>query len=474
MRNTEENSEFEKLKNRLFYSTKPVWDAVSEDEKKEAFEYGERYKTFLTQAKTERESVREVVNFARSKGFVGLHEAREGDRKLFAVNRDKSVILAVLGKADFEGGLRIVGSHIDCPRLDLKQRPLYEEVGLSLLKTHYYGGIKKYHWVARPLAVHGKIFRKDGSHLEVVVGEEHDDPVFTINDLLPHLAHKVQYEKKLPEIIVGEKLNVLAGGLPFPNKAGEERCKAAVLSLLNERYGIAESDFITAELEVVPAGPARDIGFDRSMIGGYGQDDRSSAYASLEAIANVNEPPGTCLALFVDKEEIGSEGTTGAKSRFLETVVSDLVEFTGRQPSQALIRKTLFLSKALSADVTPAVDPDWQEVSEKRNACYFGHGTCLLKFTGSGGKSGASDASAEYVAWFSGVMEKAGVMWQTGEIGKVDEGGGGTIAKILAERGMEIVDVGAPILAMHSPFEVSHKADLYMTYRCFKAFFESE
>ena len=474
MSKTMSKKALKELKEQLFHRPKLVWDEISEAEKKQAWELGDRYKTFLTRAKTEREAVREIVSFAKSRGFVELGQAKKGARKIYAVNKRKSVILAVLGTNGFERGLRIVGSHIDCPRLDLKQNPLYEAVDLAYFKTHYYGGIKKYQWVARPLALHGKVILKGGKELDLAIGEQDNDPVFIINDLLPHLGKKAQYEKKLPEIVEGEKLNLLIGGLPFPAQEAEERFKLAVLSHLHETYGITEADLITAELEAVPAGPARDIGLDRSMVGGFGQDDRNSAFTSLEAIGAVENPNHACLAVFMDKEEVGSEGATGAKSRFLETVLSDLFEFYGKEVRQADIRKTLFSAKALSADVNPAVDADWQEVFEKRNSCFMGYGICLTKFTGSGGKVGASDANAEYLAWFREVMDKAGVLWQTGELGKVDEGGGGTIAKFMAEYGMEVVDVGAPVLTMHSPFEVSHKADVYMTYRCFKAFFEAE
>jgi len=465
--------ELKELREQLFHTPKLVWDEISDDDKKEAFQLGERYKAFLTNAKTERQAVLEIISFARSKGFVDLKDAKQRDRKIYAVNKGKGIILAIKGDDEFRDGLRIVGSHVDCPRLDLKQNPLYEDLNIAFLKTHYYGGIKKYQWVARPLALHGRVILKDGRSVDIRIGEDPEDPVFLVNDLLPHLARKVQNEKKAPDIVTGEKLNVMVGGLPFPAKEGEERFKMAVLTYLRDTYGATESDLLTAELEVVPAGPARDVGFDRSMVGSYGQDDRNSAFASMAAIGDVSTPRKTCLALFMDKEEIGSEGATGAKSRFLETVISDLLVLYGQEPRQAELRKALFNSRALSADVNAAMDPDWSEVYEKRNASQLGFGVCLTKFTGSLGKVGASDANAEYLAWFRRVMDKAGVIWHTGEIGKVDEGGGGTIAKFLAEYGMEIVDVGAPVLSMHSPFEVSHKADLLMTYRCFKAFFES-
>jgi aspartyl aminopeptidase len=466
--------ELKQLKEQLFYKPKLVWDELSETEKSEVFQLGERYKNFLTRAKTEREAVVEIVSTARKHGFIDINEAEKGSRKVYAVNRGKGVALAVLGALSPAQGLRIVASHIDCPRLDLKQHPIYEDLDLVLLKTHYYGGIKKYQWVARPLAIHGKVILKNGKHIELRLGEENQDPVFTINDLLPHLARNVQYEKKLPEAIVGEKLNVLIGAIPHPAKEAEQRFKTAILAYLRDTYGIVESDLMTSELEVVPAGPARDLGFDRSMVGGYGQDDRACAFSSLEAICSLKNPRWTGLALFMDKEEIGSEGATSARSRFLADFLSDLFKLGGLEPREAAIRKALFLTKAISADVNGAMDPDYQEVHEKRNASLIGYGVSLCKFTGSGGKVGSSDADAEYLAWFREVMDKAGVVWQTGELGKVDEGGGGTIAKFLAEHGMEIVDVGTPVLSVHSPFEVSHKGDIYMTVKCYQAFHSAE
>jgi aspartyl aminopeptidase len=466
--------ELKQLKEQLFYKPKLVWDQLSEDEKKEVFQIGERYKKFLTRAKTEREAVTEIVSAARSQGFEDIGEAGTDARKVYAVNRGKGAILAVLGTIPPQQGLRIVASHIDSPRLDLKQHPLYEELDLVFLKTHYYGGIKKYQWVARPLAIHGKVVLKNGNHIDLRLGEEEHDPIFTINDLLPHLARNVQYEKKLPEIVVGEKLNVLVGALPHPAKEAEQRFKMGVLVYLRDTYGMMESDLMTAELEVVPAGPAKDLGLDRSMVGSYGQDDRACAFSSLEAICSLQDPRWTALALFMDKEEIGSEGATSARSRFLANFLADLYQLIGQEPREAAIRKNLFLTKAISADVNGAMDPDYQEVHEKRNASLMGYGVSLCKFTGSGGKIGSSDADAEYLAWFRGVMEKAGVIWQTGELGKVDEGGGGTIAKFLAEHGMEIVDVGTPVLSIHSPFEVSHKADIYMTFKCYQAFYSAE
>jgi aspartyl aminopeptidase len=382
--------------------------------------------------------------------------------------------MGILGEKPIEKGIKIIASHIDSPRLDLKQNPLYEDVDLALLKTHYYGGIKKYQWVSRPLSLHGKIIKKDGSELDLSLGEKETEPIFTIVDLLPHLAHKAQYEKKLEDAVIGEKLNILAGSIPFPDKDTKDRIKLQVLKYLNDNFGLIEEDFVSAELELVPSEKARDIGWDRSLIGSYGQDDRSCAYTSMRAAGDLKNPKETVLVLFLDKEEIGSEGNTGAKSRFLEAVVADLLSFEGVTADDGAVRRTLMNSRAISADVNGALDPDYQDVHEKRNAAKLGYGICITKFTGSRGKSGSSDASAEYVGWLRDVFNRNSIVWQTGELGKVDEGGGGTIAKYLASYGMDIVDCGVALLGMHSPFEVSSKADIYMTYKGYRVFLSEE
>ena len=460
------------LAKKLTYAQRHVWDCIDDREKKKVFEFGEEYKRFLDQAKTEREAVDVILEMAMKKGFS--QDAKPNSNSPFIrVFRNKAVALAVPGKADLEKGIRLIVSHIDAPRLDLKQRPLYEEVDLALLKTHYYGGIKKFHWLARPLAIHGRIIKGDGSILDLCVGEKDEDPVFTVLDLLPHLARKAQYTKKLGEAIAGEKLNVLVGALPLGDMETKERFKLGVLNFLNEYYGLVEEDLISAELEIVPAGNARDVGWDRSLIGAYGHDDRSSAYSSLRAILDLKKSPQkTALVLFVDKEEIGSDGATGAKSKFLESVLYEVMNLKGVPPSARGAYEILLRSRALSADVNAAIDPDYQEVHEKRNAAKLGYGVCVTKFTGHGGKYSANDASAEYVGWLRKLFNKNKVIWQTGELGKVDEGGGGTVAKFLATYGMEIIDCGPPVLSMHSPFEIAHKGDLYMTYRGFRAFLE--
>jgi len=339
------------------------------------------------------------------------------------------------------------------------------------LKTHYYGGIKKFQWLSRPLAIHGRVVKKDGKTLDLSIGEAEKDPVFTVLDLLPHLAGKVQYEKKLGEAIAGEKLNLIVGSLPLGDKETKERFKLGVLNLLHELYGLTEEDLLSAELEVVPAGTARDVGWDRSLVGAYGQDDRICAYSSLRAILDTNDVSKTAVALFVDKEEIGSDGATGAKSMFLESVIGDVMETLGQRPSAMDVSRILSRSRALSADVNGALDPDYQEVHEKQNAARMGYGVCVTKFTGHGGKYGANDADAEYVGWLRNLFNRKKVIWQTGELGRIDEGGGGTVAKFLAPYGMDIVDCGPAVLSMHSPFEVAHKGDLYMAYKGFSAFF---
>ena len=450
-----------------------VWDLVRPTEQKKIFEFAEAYKDFLDRAKTEREAVRTIEAFAKKRGFKEI-SARGGNNRFYKINKNKSVALAVLGKRPLTSGTHIIASHIDCPRLDLKQNPLYEEVDLAFLKTHYYGGIKKYQWLARPLAIHGTILKKDGTAIDLHIGEADDDPVFTIADLLPHLSRKVQADKKVSEAFEAEKLNVLVGSLPLGDHETKERFKLAVLDHLFSTYGVIEEDLISAEIEIVPAGKARDIGWDRGLVGAYGHDDRACAYTSLEAIGEIKTPEVTALALFMDKEEIGSDGSTGAKSRFLEDFVADLFEKTRQAATGKTLRSCLMNSKALSADTNGALDPDYQEVHEKRNAARIGYGVCMTKFTGSGGKYGSSDANAEYLSHIRKLFNENKVVWQTGEIGKVDEGGGGTIAKFLAIYGMEVLDCGTPVLSMHSPFEISSKADIYMTYKAYAAFFNSK
>lgn len=451
-----------------------VWDKLNDGEMKELFAFSERYKKFMDLSKTERESSDEIVKYAENKGFYNLEDAiakcrkiNSGD-KVYAVNKGKGVAMFVIGKEVFDKGMNIVGSHIDSPRMDLKQNPLYEDGGFSMLDTHYYGGIKKYQWVTIPLALHGVIVKKGGEKINIVIGEDDNEPVLYISDLLIHLAGK-QMGKKLSEGIEGENLNILFGSIPLNDKDAKNRVKLNTLRLLNEKYGITEEDFTTAELEVVPAGRSRDVGFDRSMVMAYGHDDRICAYTSLEAICEMNNPEKTCVALFVDKEEIGSVGATGMHSRFFENSVAEIMELAG-QYNELKLRRALANSKMLSSDVSAADDPNFPGVIEKKNGAYFGKGIVVTKYTGSRGKSGSNDANAEFLGEVRDIFNSNGITWQTAELGRVDEGGGGTIAYILAEYGMEVVDCGVALLSMHAPWEIASKADIYETYRAYKAF----
>ncbi|HOE15917.1 MAG TPA: aminopeptidase [Syntrophorhabdaceae bacterium] len=444
------------------------WKQKSKEDIREIFRFCEGYKSFLDRAKTERESARYIGDYLAKNGFSEDHS---GER-VFRVNRGKEVIAFRRGEKDPADGLRIIVAHVDAPRLDLKQNPVYEDVDLALLRTHYYGGIKKYQWVAIPLALHGVVIRADGTTVEIALGESDDDPVFLIDDLLPHLSRKAQDEKKLSEAIEGEKLIVLFGSIPLAG-AEKDAIKEAVLGILKDRYGITEEDFISAELEIVPAFKARDVGIDRSMVGAYGQDDRASAFGLLKAICEGAAPRQSCLAIFTDKEEVGSEGNTSVRSNFLQIFLYDVLSGMGIKTDEAFIRRMLYSSKALSADVNGAVNPTFQDVHEKQNACFLGRGVCISKFTGHLGKSGASDANAEYVGEIRRLFDRGGVIWQTGEMGRVDEGGGGTVAKFLAAYGMDIIDCGVPLLTMHSPYEISSKVDIYEACRAFQIFFRS-
>ncbi len=444
------------------------WKNKSKEKIEHIFAFCEEYKTFLNRAKTEREAVTCIKEYLIQHGFKEETHAH----KVFRINRGKEVIAFSRGNLSPEEGFNIIVAHIDAPRLDLKQSPLYEDVGLAMLRTHYYGGIKKYQWVAIPLALHGVIVRADGTSIHIAVGEGSDEPVFVIDDLLPHLSRKVQDEKKLSEAIEGEKLTLLFGSMPLADEE-KEAVKKYILQVLNEKYTIVEDDFISAEIEIVPAFKARDVGIDRSMIGAYGQDDRACAFTLLKALCDTNNQQHPCIAIFTDKEEVGSEGNTGLKSNFFQIFLYDILTGMNMKNDEAFMRKILFLSRALSADVNGAFNPTFQDVHEKQNACYLGRGVCISKFTGHGGKVGASDAHAEYVGEIRRLLNKEGVIWQTGELGKIDEGGGGTVAKFHAIYGMDIIDCGTPLLTMHSPFEVSSKLDIYETYRAFKAFLNS-
>lgn len=447
-----------KRKNGRLYSDESIVNAADS--------YCDGYKAFLDKAKTEREAAKAAMEMAKAAGFTEFEHGKKyssGDRVFFN-NRGKTVAFAVIGKQPVENGVNITAAHIDSPRLDLKPNPLYEDVDLALFKTHYYGGIKKYQWTAVPLALHGVFVLKDGTVKEVSVGEREDEPKFVINDLLPHLASE-QIKRTLNEGIKGEELNVLIGSHPFKDDKGSELVKLNILKLLNEKYGVTEEDFLSAELEMVPAAHACDIGFDRSMIGAYGQDDRVCAYPALTAVLEVKTPERTALAILTDKEEVGSMGNTGLESDFLRYVVGDLAKMQGGDPTLALRR-----SKCLSADVNAAMDPTFQEVMERKNASFLNYGVVVTKYTGARGKSSTSDASAEYVAEVRALLDRENIVWQMGEMGKVDIGGGGTVAMFVANMGVDVVDLGVPVLSMHAPFETTAKFDVYMCYRAMYEF----
>jgi len=461
-----EKTKAEELKEQLFLKKENGRIKADDDTLKQADLYCEGYKSFLDKAKTEREAVTEALEIAKKAGFVEFQLGKEykaGDR-VYINNRGKTVAFAVIGKEKVESGVNITAAHIDSPRLDLKPNPLYEDVELALFKTHYYGGIKKYQWTAIPLALHGVFVLKDGTVKQVSIGERDDEPKFVINDLLPHLAAE-QSKRTLNEGIKGEELNVLVGSHPFRSDKGSELVKLNILKILNEKYGIVEEDFLSAELEIVPANRACDIGFDRSMIGAYGQDDRVCAYPALTAILDVKTPEKTAVAILADKEEVGSMGNTGLESDFLRYVIGDLAKMQNGDGTVAIRN-----SKCLSADVNAAMDPTFQSVMESRNASFLNYGVVVTKYTGARGKSGTSDASAEYMAYVRNMLDNAGIIWQTGELGRVDAGGGGTVAQYVANMGVDVVDLGVPVLSMHAPFETTAKLDVYMCYRAMYEF----
>ncbi len=461
-------------KNSLEKKYESAWEKYSETEFKKVFSLSSRYIKFISQCKTERQCVNELVKEAEKKGYVDLNSIikdgktlKAGD-KVYAVNRDKNLVLYLIGEDPMEKGFSILGAHIDSPRLDLKQNPLYEDTDLALFKTHYYGGIKKYQWVTVPLSIIGVVVKKTGEVVNINIGEDETDPVFCVTDLLVHLSQD-QMQKTMAKGIEGEALNVLVGSIPVKDKKEKERVKANILKLINEKYDITEEDFVSAELEVVPAGKAREYGLDRSMVIGYGQDDRVCAYTSFEAMMEITKSKKTLITVLVDKEEIGSVGATGMHSRFFENATAEVMEAAG-QYSELKLRRAFANSKMLSSDVSAAYDPNYPSVNEKRNQCYFGKGVVFNKYTGSRGKSGSSDADAEFVAEVRAIMDKHKVSWQTSELGKIDQGGGGTIAYILAQYGMEVIDCGVAILSMHSPFEIASKADIYETKNAYVAF----
>ncbi len=458
-----------------------TWKAYSAEECRELEQINESYKSCLDEGKTERECVKLAVSMLREHGYRNLDEFIEGKRplntgdKVYAVCMGKSIAAFHIGVEPLERGMNILGAHIDSPRIDVKQNPLYENEELSYLDTHYYGGIKKYQWVTLPLALHGVVAKKDGTLVEIHIGDKEEDPVFAVTDLLVHLASK-QMEKKANAVIEGEKLDLLFGSRPIKNddsldKEEKDAVKANVLRILEASYGISEEDFVSAELEIVPAGNARDCGIDRSMIMAYGQDDRVCAFTSLFALLDVEKVDKTACCILVDKEEIGSVGATGMHSRFFENVIAEMAALSG-DASDLQVRRSLQNSKMLSSDVSAAFDPMFAETFEKRSSAFFGKGLVFNKFTGSRGKSGSNDANAEYLAQIRQAMDSRNVAYQFAELGKVDAGGGGTIAYIMANYGMEVIDSGVAVLCMHAPWEITSKADVYEAYKGYKAFIE--
>lgn len=451
-----------------------AWDKYEEADHAALNRLGESYRQFMSKAKTERECALGFAQMAEKEGFLNLQELLKNPRKLatgdkvYALNMEKNLALFVIGEEPIEKGMNILGAHIDSPRLDLKQNPLYEDSELALFKTHYYGGIKKYQWVTIPLAIHGVLIKADGTRVEVVIGEDPKDPVFGLSDLLVHLSGE-QMDKKASKVIEGEDMNLLVGSIPLPDPEAKDRVKQNVLKLLHEKYGIIEEDFVSAELELVPAGEARDYGLDRSMIYAYGQDDRVCAYTSYEAIKRIERPRRTSVGLFVDKEEIGSAGATGMMSKFFENTVAEIMNLC-EDYSELKLRRGLANSKMLSSDVSSAHDPNFAGVDDKRNAAFLGKGIVFNKYSGSRGKYSCNDANPEFMAELRGIMKKHSITWQTAELGKVDQGGGGTIANILAEYNMQVIDCGVALLNMHAPWEISSKADIYETEKAYYAF----
>ena len=461
----EEKSAAEKLKEALCYAPEHAVKRLSDEEIRQADAYCADYVRFLDKAKTEREAVCEAVSRAEKAGFRPFDRTKPlkaGD-KIYYNNRGKSLLLAVIGTRPITDGVSIAAAHIDSPRLDMKPNPLYEDKGLAYFDTHYYGGIKKYQWTALPLALHGVIVRRDGASVTVCIGEDEGDPVFCVTDLLPHLGTE-QMKRPATEVVKGEDLNILIGSRPFRDDKGSELVKLNILNLLHEKYGIVEADFLSAELEAVPALKARDVGFDRSMIGAYGHDDRVCAYPALTAILAAEHPAYTAVTILADKEEIGSEGNTGMQAAYLRYFIADIAAAFGAEG-----RHVLQNSVCLSADVNVALDPIYPEVVEARNCAQLNQGVCLTKYTGSRGKSGTSDASAELMGRVRRLMDENNVVWQIGELGKVDAGGGGTVAMYIANLDVDTVDMGVPVLSMHAPFEVVSKLDVHMAHKAFSA-----
>lgn len=458
----------EELQKQLLMKPENGGEILSDEVIKEAYDFCEGYKEYMNNGKTEREVVTLTIDILKKHGYKEFEIGKKykaGD-KVYKNNRGKALIMSTIGTLSTAEGVHITASHIDSPRLDLKPRPLFEEAQLAYLKTHYYGGIKKYQWTAIPLALHGVVCKKDGTTVAVKIGEDKTDPVFCITDLLPHLAAD-QMKQTLAEGIKGEQLNILVGCMPFKDDKASEKVKLNIANILFEKYGIVESDFLSAELSLVPAFDAQDVGLDRGMIGAYGHDDRVCAYPSLIAEIEAKNPQHTTVTVFADKEETGSDGNTGLNSMFMIDFIEDLAAMQGVQ-----LRHVLEKSKCLSSDVNVAFDPAFADVTERKNTTYINYGVSLTKYTGARGKGGTNDASAETVAYFRTLLDDAGVMWQTGELGKVDQGGGGTVAKYVSFHNIDTIDLGVPVLSMHSPFEVVSKCDVYMTYKAIEAYYK--
>lgn len=462
----------ENLEKKLFRQKENGWETVDENKKQEIFNFSKGYMEFLNKAKTEREFIQETIKLARENGYkdiIEFEKLQPGD-KIYFINREKSMYLAIIGTENIEKGLHIIGSHVDSPRLDLKPNPLYEDTELAYLKTHYYGGIKKYQWTTIPLSIHGVIVKPNGEKITVNIGEDENDPIFTITDLLPHLAQE-QMEKKLKNGIDGEDLNLLIGSIPYKDEKAKEKVKLNILNILNQKYGIVEADLQSSELEIIPAFKARSLGFDVSMVAAYGQDDKICAYTSLAAMMTLENVKNTAVCILSDKEEIGSMGNTGMESHMFDFFISEILnKLEINKPN--LLDKVFCFSKMLSSDVDAGFDPIYASVSDKLNAGFLGKGISLNKYTGARGKSGASDANAEYVAWIRNILEKNDIKYQIAELGKVDIGGGGTIAYILANKGADVIDCGVPVLSMHAPYEVTSKFDIYSAFETYKAFWK--
>ena len=465
--------EAKELEKKLFRPKKNGWENLNEEERKNIFEFSNKYIDFINKAKTERESVKEIEKILKENNFQNILEKEnlKAKDKVYYINREKNIYAAIIGEEDLSLGFNIIGAHIDSPRLDLKPNPLYENKELALFKTHYYGGIKKYQWVNIPLSMHGVIVTKD-KKIEINIGAKEQEPEFTIADLLPHLSSK-QEEKKLKDAIEGEDLNIVVGSIPYESEDIKEKVKLNILNLLNKKYDITERDFVSSEIEFVPAMKAKSLGFDESLVAGYGQDDRVCAYTSLKALINLDKVKKTSICLLADKEEIGSMGNTGMSSKVFEYFINELLEKTiGNKPG--LLDKCLKNSKILSADVTAGYNPNFPSIYEENNESYIGHGISIIKYTGSASKGGASDANAEFVGYVRNLFERNNIAYQNSEMGKIGVGGGGTIAYILADKGADVLDCGVPVLSMHSPYEITSKFDIYNAYKAYKVFYKGE